>query len=232
MQEADRLRQENEQWRELAMRNAPPPQQQYQNFQPANERAFSSQEPSLPSYSVALENPDEYNRQLQAYISHTNQNSIQQAAAPILGQLAEAGRYMSQNDSEYRDVWGKYSAEIEQEMVRNNVPPHMRTKQSWDLVAGIVRGRHYRELADEIATQRLQSGGFGTEGSSNVGTTTQSNPDGLAAFWASDHSWVVKAKNNGMSTADVRKYIAAQGITEEKWVEDMTKGRSFSAEAA
>jgi hypothetical protein len=224
----DAERRQASEWRELAMRNAPPAPQ------PANERAFSyqpSNEPQFPDAALAIENPSAYNAQLREYITYSNNRAVETAAGSVMPQLAEAGRFMSANDPEYRDVWGKYSSEIEQEMVRNNVPPQMRNKQAWDLVAGIVRGRHYRELADEYATQRMQNSGLGLESGSNAGSVTVSAPDTVATFLTSDHYEAQRLRARGIDANSVRKYIANAGITEQQWVEDVSKGRSFGAEA-
>jgi hypothetical protein len=225
----DAERRQASEWRELAMRNAPP------TPQPANERAFSYQaqnsEPQFPDAALAIDNPNAYNAQLREYITYSNNRAVETAAGSVMPQLAEAGRFMSANDPEYRDVWGKYSSEIEQEMVRNNVPPHMRTKQAWDLVAGMVRGKHYRELGDEWANQRIASGGLGLESGSNAGSVTVSTPDTVATFLTSDHPEAQRLRARGIEPSSVRKYIANAGITEQQWVEDVSKGRSFGAEA-
>lgn len=231
--ELEQIKQQAEQWKEVALRNAPPPQPQYQqNYQPATERAFSSQAPSYPSAQLMMENPAEYDRQMQAYIGFTNQQAIQQASGAITPQLAETQKFMSRNDPAYADVWKRYGNEIELEMVRNQVPPQMQTKQAWDMIAGIVQGRHVMDMANEIATQRLQSSGFNTESASNTGNVAPPPSDPVAAFWQTDHQWVQKAKNSGLNLSDVREHIKKMGLTPQQWVEDITKSRSFSAEAA
>ena len=90
--ETERARQEAAQWRELAMRHAPPPQPTYQQqaYEPAIQRASSFQEPSFPDANLAIENPAEYNRQLRDYIAFSNQQSVQQASGAIRG--ATSGR--------------------------------------------------------------------------------------------------------------------------------------------
>jgi hypothetical protein len=225
-----RLAEQAEEWRRLALSMQQP--QQY--TQPAEQRASSYQDttPSYPPATLALENPDEYDRRMQAYMAHRDQQTLSQVASFAAPQLADSGRFMSQNDPEYKDVWSKYGSEIEQEMVRNNVPAHMRTKQAWDLVAKLVRGNHWRELATELADQRLQGGGFGTEGSSAVGGSPASAGDPLSTFWNSGSAWVEKAKATGMTLQSLRAHITRQGIPEQQWVDDMNKGRSFSASAA
>lgn len=230
-EEYQRILEERDQWKQLAV-NAQPTYQTYE--QPAPQRASSYQDGvRRPPATLAIENPDEYDRQMDVYLAYERQQTLQAVAGFAGPQLAGTGKFMSQADPQYADVWKKYAGEIEQEMVRNKVPPHAQTKDAWDLLAGIVQGRHYRELADEIANQRLNAGGFGTESGSQAGQSGSGGGGGsLESFWAADSAWVQKAKASEMTLQSLRAHILRQGISEEKWVEDMTKGRSFSAGVA
>lgn len=232
--EAERLRQQADEWRSIAMQN----QQTQQYQQPAQPQAFSYQQqaPQYPSAQLMMENPAEYDRQMQAYIAHTNQQSaqaaVQQASSFITPQLASQGKYLSQSDPRNAEIWQKWGHEIELAMVKSGLQPLQQTKEAWDTVVRFVKSDHIDELAYERAQKLAQTSGFGTESGANVSSAPSPQSDTLATFWASDSDWVRRAKESGMTLQDLRKHVSAQQVSEQQWVEDMTKGRTFRAEAA
>jgi hypothetical protein len=233
LEEAERLRQEATEWKGLAMNQ----QQQYQ--QPANQQAFSYQQsntPTFPSNQLLIENPGEYDRQLQQFIAYSNQQSaqaaVQAASQHVSPQLASTGRYLSQSDPRFKEVWERYGSEIEREMMKANLPAHQQNKDAWDFLAKVVRGEHLDEIAADKARKMSEAGGFGTEGASNASAAPTLQSDPLATFWNTDHEWVRRAKDSGMTLQSLRKHVETQNVPPDKWVEDLTRGRSFSAEAA
>ena len=208
-----------------------PQQQAYQ--QPAQQQAFSYQQqvPQRPPSSLLLENPDEYDRRLEAWVNHNSQQAMQQAASWVTPQLASTGKYLSQS-GQYADVWNRWSGEIERLMLGAGLLPHQQTKEAWDFIAKSVKADHVDEIAYEKAKTLANQTGFGTEGASTAGAAPAQASDPLATFWASDHQWVQRAKNTGMTLSDLRRHVAAQQVPEQQWVDETTKGRTFRSEAA
>lgn len=120
--------------------------------QPASsppQRTMEQNLAELPDPDMALTDSKGYQDKLTSYFNSMQDQRLAQYAAPVFGQLATQSRELSKKDPENTDVWTKYGAEID--AVVNAVPPQARTKELYDQAAVMVRGKHVKEIATEMA---------------------------------------------------------------------------------
>lgn len=128
----------------------------------------------LPDPDLALTDPKGYQAQIVRYVEAQNDARMQQYAAPVFNQLATTAREMSKNDPANKQIWEKYSADIEG--VVANVPAHARTKELYDHAVIMVKGRRFDELAAEKAATLAAAGTGLARSGSNAGDDGDSEP--------------------------------------------------------
>ena len=214
----------------------PAPAQPTQPHNPIDSNAgWGAAQPQAPNYQqppvgmpdpeLALRDADQYNRQMSAYMDQRDQRlmgEIQKMAAPMAQTTGMLARQQLAADPEYNDIFTKYGHEIDMEMQNNNIPPQARTPQAYKIMADMIRGRHYKELARAEAELLLQNRGPGTV---RVGSDPGSGfndggaGDTLDRAWASDKiPYFRSSKAGGLTKADVREAAKRQGYTVDEFV--------------
>lgn len=202
--------------------------------QPANPNPAPIQDSfvPLPDPDLALRDADAYNRQMQAHFDARDQrllSRIEQLAAPMAQTTGLLARNQISHDPEYVDLFTKYGHEIDLEMQNNNIPPQARTPQAYKVVADMVRGRHYKELARAEAERLMSEGGPGTvRVGSSPGTPHSAEPgDSLDRAWSSGQvGYFESAKAAGTTKQDVREAAKRQGYTIDQFVK-LVSGDDF-----
>lgn len=184
------------------------------------------QTPRLPSPDLQYNDPAEYERQMQAYISATNQQALSQFAQPFIVQQSQLARAEARRDSRLGPIWDKYAGEIDAQMA--SVPMQHRTVDAWQMAAKIVAGDHLDELASERAAQLAARPDTGTVSSGDnlvPAGSEQGAADAIAELFRDDHPAIQRFKKIGKRADDVRKHAIAMGHTPEKYAE-MLKNRT------
>jgi hypothetical protein len=212
------------------------PQPQYNYNVPASP---PTPQPKVPEIDLAVQNPEEYNKQLAAYLeARTQANNeavlaqVQQLAAPLMRNNAMMARNTVAGNSEYKEVFHRYGPEIDLLLQQQGVPLHNRTIEAFEMAAQIVRGRHYKELARQEAQQMVAqpSSGSGTIGGGTAPTGDFApSGDALDIFWESDHDYVRSAKANKLTKTQVRQAIKETGHTAETFVKMLDNNDMFIA---
>lgn len=186
----------------------------------------------MPDPELALRDTNAYNQQMQKYMDQRDQrliSRIESLAAPMAQTTGMLARNQLASDPEYTDIFAKYGHEIDTEMHSNNIPAQARTPQAYKLVADMVRGRHYKELARAEAERIYASGGPGTVrvGSSPGGIGSDPSGDILDQAWSADEiPYFRSAKAGGTSKADVREAARRQGYAIDEFVK-LVSGDDF-----
>jgi len=222
--EFERLKRESEAYKSAL---AAPPAPQYQPPQPPQQAAFSLPDVQKPDPALQYTNPTAYQQQLEAWTDYRVQQGIAQAAAPLLGNVAQLAKWQSQNDPNYAETWQKYGREIE--TMAAQVPAHMLNLNAYNTIAKVVKAEHIDELIDERAKKIAAAGGFGTERASPAGSVPAPSADKLSQLFQSDHPWVAKARANNVSEAEVRRYCSMRGINTDDYATDIMKGSVLAA---
>lgn len=166
---------------------------------------------------LMLSDPATWQQQFASQLQSQVNNTLAQAAQPILAQQAQAARFMSQSNPSTRDVWSKYAAEVD--AVASQVPSQWRTKELYDQAASIVRGYHVNELAQEQAQQMLNSY-TGVEGSSGGGNADVAADKSESAVWdkfkESPHGQTML---DTLSKQQIRAGAKAMGLPLDKYAE-------------
>ena len=213
-----------------AAQRDPNPQAGWGAAQPQEQ--YQSQPIGMPDPELALRDADQYNRQMTAYMDQRDQrllSEIQKMAAPMAQTTGMLARSQLASDPEYNEIFTKYGHEIDMEMQNNNIPPQARTPQAYKIMADMIRGRHYKELARAEADKLLQNRGPGTVrvGSDPGSGFTESAGDVLDQAWAKDNiSYFRSSKAGGLTKADVRMAAKRQGYTIDEFVK-LVSGDDF-----
>jgi hypothetical protein len=177
--------------------------------------------------------PEQYQQQMIAYQQHVMQQTMQQAAQPLIQGQAEQAKWSSQNDPRWKDIWSKYGHEIEAQMAGIHITQRT-NKQLWDTAAQLVKSNHIDELVHERAQTLASQGGFGTVS----GAPTAGIPQGggfadpvSELFSNTEHPEVVRMKEGGVGPQEIREYLARTGQDPRKYVADVLGGNTFSAGA-
>lgn len=225
----------------------PPPVQsppsQYGSFAPQYQQPQQQRQqqplPVPPDPELALTNAPEYQRQLEAYMTAREDRLADRLASQLQGymqpftqSMGSIARSQVANDPKFNDVFKKYGHEIDQEFVRNGIPVANRTPDAYRMVAEMVQGRHWRELAREEAARLAVSGAPATVRSQpgNPGQfDTSPQGDALDQVWDSDHEFFKNARLQGLHKSDVREAARRQGLPIDKWVKMVTSADVFVA---
>lgn len=194
--------------------------------QPVQPQYQPQQVPQMPDFQLAYSDPPEYARRKAAYDEFMFDSRLQQQAAPFVTGLAQNARALSQMDPKWADVWKKYGHEID--LQANQLPPQMRSKDAYDLIAKVIKADHVEELltaAREEERSKYMTG-TGTVSPGAVANGAVPLGDDLGAFLSSDHPEAAKYRD--IPRDQLVKYIRDAGITAKQWVEDVSKGRSFN----
>jgi hypothetical protein len=218
----------------------PIPQYNYNPPAPAYVPAPQSQpQPRVPEIDLAVQNPEEYNKQLAAYLEARAQVNneavlaqVQQLAAPLMRNNAMMARNTVAGNPEYQDIFSRYGPEVDLLLQQQGVPLHNRTIEAFEMAAQIIRGRHFKELAkaeaQKIVTQPSAGGGTVTGGTAPTGDFTPSG-DALDIFWETDHDFVRSARSNKLTKSDLRTAIKQTGHTAESYVKMLDSNDMFIA---
>jgi hypothetical protein len=186
----------------------------------------------MPDPELALRDTDAYNRQMSAYMDQRDNRllgKIQELAAPMAQTTGMLARQQLASDPEYKDIFDKYGHEIDSEMHTNHIPPEARTPQAYRVLADMIRGRHYKELAREEAERLLQVTGPGTVrvGSSPGTPLSAVGGDILDQAWDSDDVQYFKSvRAAGTTKPEVREAARRQGYTIDEFVK-LVSGDAF-----
>lgn len=186
----------------------------------------------MPDPELALRDTDAYNRQMTAYMDQRDQRllgKIQELAAPMAQTTGMLARQQLATDAEYKDVFEKYGHEIDSEMHTNHIPPEARTPQAYRVMADMIRGRHYKEMARDEAERLMQITGPGTvRVGASPGTPISSvGGDILDQAWDSDDITYFKSvRAAGTTKTDVREAARKQGYTIDEFVK-LVSGDAF-----
>lgn len=206
-----------------------PPPNAFRQQEPPQYRAASSF-PAAPDPQLMYSNPQEYQRQQDAWNDHRAEQRLNAAAAPIVQSLANNAKWQSKADPEYAEVWQKYGHEIELLAQRAGQP--ITQREGWDMFAQLVRGNHWREFVDQRAQQLVASGGFGTERGAASGAPPAENIDPISRLFATDTAWTRKARAEGLTEDAVRAYCRQRGQSPADYANDILKGNVITAGAA
>jgi hypothetical protein len=123
-------------------------------------------------------------------------------------------------DPEYATTFSRFGHEIDQEFVRNRVPVQNRTPEAYKMVADMVRGRHWKELAREEAQRLAATHAPGTARSSPDSGFSPETPQGdaLDQAWDSDHPYFKAVRTQGLNKRDIREAAQRQGLAIDKFV--------------
>lgn len=201
---------------------APPPQEPLQS----------------PDPDLALTNAPEYQRRLDAYIAAREERLVDRLSSRLEGYMQPVNQTMGTiarsqiaNDPKFSDVFKRYGHEIDQEFIRNGIATAARTPEAYRMVAEMVQGRHWRELAHEEAARLAAGQAPGTVRSSPDGQTFASTPQGdaLDQIWDTDAEYFKNARLQGLTKSDVREAAQRQGLPIDKWVKMVTSADVFVA---
>ena len=188
---------------------------------------------SMPDPELALRDADQYNRQMAAYMDQRDQRllgEIQKMAAPMAQTTGMLARQQLAADPEYNEIFTKYGHEIDMEMQNNNIPPQARTPQAYKIMADMIRGRHYKELARAEAEKLLENLGPGTvRVGSSPGTALLGGGagDSLDQAWENPNiNYFRSSKAGGLTKTDIRDAAAKQGYTIDEFVK-LVSGDDF-----
>jgi hypothetical protein len=189
--------------------------------------------------NLAIREPEEYNKQLAAYLEARDKRTqqavlaqVQQLAGPLMRNNAMMARNNVATNPDYAKVFERYGPEIDLLLQENDVEPHRRTIEAFTMAADVIRGRHYKELAQQEAQAILANAGNLT-GTVRGGMTPSGGApisgDALDKLWETEHPYVVSAKGNRLSKADVRDAIKVQGHTVDSFVKILDTNNMFIA---
>ena len=134
-------------------------------------------------------------------------------------------------EDKFTDVFARYGHEIDQEFIKNNIPQSARNPDSYRMVAEMVQGRHWRDMAHEEAARLAAIGGTGTV-RSTVGSgdfANESLGDALDEAWDAGDQFFSAMKGQGLSKSDVREAARKQGLPIDKWVKMVSGSNVFVA---
>jgi hypothetical protein len=118
--------------------------------------------------------PAKFVANLQQHLGTSYGQALVSALAPIYGSAAETAKELSQGDPKLKDVWDKYSEEIDSLASSPSISPALRTnKRFWDKTAELVRSNHFddfvaakaSEMQASLAGTSLEGGSGGVRGS-------------------------------------------------------------------
>ena len=174
-----------------------------------------------PDADLMLTNPEEWQRQYKAQIQTEMVNYMNQAAAPLVNQTAQASRYVA-SQGKYKDVFEKYGHEVEMQVA--NIPIAQRTPELWEKVAQIVKGEHAEDLAQEYA-QRLVNSSPSLHVPGTAGTNASGSED--STLWEKlENTALGKRQMEVLGRGGILKHIAAEGMTMEKFVDSVVNSGS------
>ena len=215
----------------------PPPQ--YGNFAPAPPPVAPAPL-SPPDPDLALTNAPEYQRQLEGYMNQREERLVDRLGEqlkgymqPVTQTMGTMARAQISNDNKYSEVFDRYGHEIDQEFIKNNIPQTARTPDSYRMVAEMVQGRHWRELARDEASRLAAAGvGAGTARTTLDGVPlidTGPQGDVLDQMWESDNDFFRSLRAQKLSKSDVREAAQRQGLPIDKWVKIVSGDDVFVA---
>ena len=218
------------------------PQAQFAQPQPYTAPVPPPEPPSQvnsPDVNLAIREPEEYNRQLAAYLEARDQRAqqavlaqVQQLAGPLMRNNAMMARSNVATDKEYNYVFERYGPEIDLLLETNGVPVQQRTIEAFQMAADVIRGRHYKELAQHEAQALLANAGVQT-GTVHGGTmpsgSAGASGDALDHLWETEHDYVKSAKGNKLTKRDIREAIKKQGHTVDAFVKLLDNNHMFIA---
>lgn len=205
-------------------------QQWQQAQQSVQQNAPSAQQPTQqpsvnpPHPDLYYENEQEYYRRLNEWQKQATQQQVQQLGQPVLQQNAQTARELSKRDPKLSDVWERYEPEVMKYI--QNVPVQNRTKDAWDMAAKLVKADHMDEMvAQQAERQRSRSGSAPVTGRPSGSPDTGREPvynDAIEKFYDSDHPYVKRCREQGITEAKLRERAAAMGLGPEEFVENIT----------
>jgi hypothetical protein len=217
-----------ETYRGIATSNLPPQQVQYQ---PPSQAAFSYQQPNAPQFPAAPDPqlmysaPEQYQAQAFAYQQHMTQAAMQQAAMPLVRNMAVTARSLAeQRDT---DVFKRYGHEIDAEI--NRLPMEMRNAEAYELAINMVRGKHWRELAREEADRLNSNQGTGLERGAGAPGMPLPSLDPLDELFANPPETFKAA---GMTKSDVLNYCQKTGRNVNEYAKSVLGGNVLTARAS
>ena len=132
---------------------------------------------------------------------------------------------------QHADAFQRFGPEIEAELSR--IPVEMRNLDNITTIVDVVRGRHWRELAEEKARElaasiapTLRSNGNGLPGSGGPASTTPT----LQSDKIPD-AWRQKAQAVGLDDAAIADFCRANGMTTQQFYDQFSKGQIAAAVA-
>lgn len=192
----------------VAGQPAPPPQAPSPSYQPIQDDDF------VTGGAVR-----QYVQQAAQTFQPALQQTLQQTAAMAVAFARQ----------QHADAFQKFGPEIEAELAR--VPLEMRNLDNIGTIVDIVRGRHWRELAEEEGRKiaatiapTLRSNGNGSPGSGGP-----SVPSLTLQTEAVPEEWRRKALATGLDDAAIAEFCRAQGWTTKQFYDQFSKGQIQAA---
>ena len=111
----------------------------------------------LPEADLLLTDPAKWQADYTRTLGASVAQYVTQATTATLNGSTKTAQALSKMDSEYKDTWAKYGKEIEELASSPQIPLAMKAdKDFWDNTAMVVRGKHLKEIAKEMATSQAQ----------------------------------------------------------------------------
>jgi hypothetical protein len=216
-----------ETYRGIATSNLPPQQVQYQ---PPNQAAFSYQQPAnigpqMPDPQLMYSQPELYQQQWAAYQQYQTHSAMQQAAMPLVRNMAVSARQMAEQRES--DVFRRYGHEIDAEI--NRLPMEMRNAEAYELAINMVRGKHWRELAREEADRLNSNQGTGLERGAGAPGMPLPSAEPLDELFANPPE---SFKAAGMTKSDVLNYCQKTGRNVNEYAKSILDGNVLTARAS
>ena len=111
-----------------------------------------------PDPQLQYDNPAEYSRQMDAYVTQRSQAQFAQQAekfaAPMMQQMKQTSRTLASQNPEVADIFSRYGPEIDNHMA--SVDPQYSTVDAYIKVAKMVKGDHIDEFRVRTVFQRCR----------------------------------------------------------------------------
>lgn len=181
--------------------------------------------PKRPESSLAITDPDQYQRDLIAYNQAVTQATIAQAAAPIVQQNAATVREIAAMKDGNKEAFKKWGQEIDNYVA--SIPLHERTPALYDRAVQLVRSNHIEELATERA-QALMAANPGTASPSGGDNfTVESINDGDDDVWKKIASTEIGRRQiKALGKARIREFANEHDGGLEAYAEKIAKNNS------
>ena len=184
-----------------------------------------------PDPQLQYDNPAEYSRQMDAYVTQRSQAQFAQQAekfaAPMMQQMKQTSRTLASQNPEVADIFSRYGPEIDNHMA--SVDPQYSTVDAYIKVAKMVKGDHIDEFINAALEKRSNIAVGTISGDTPAGPTEPSMPkDSVDEFWESGHNYVNRLKEDGINKTKLRESIKLMGLTPEAYIETIKNGNMIS----